>query len=226
MAKVYAGPKQLLPVAGKPLLEHALERLPSVIDELVIVIGGPYEQQIRDYFGSEHKGRKVTFVRQPEPIGLGHAIQQAKGVVRGRFLVAVPDDILSADDLTQLVAGTDLAALVQRRPDWHKFGVFVCDAEGCLVRAVEKPKEFVSDLASTGTYVLDEEFFDVTVPPSARGEIELPDIINALVTERKRRMKVVETSFWLAVNDPDQLKTANELLGQQSVSSPSPQLAT
>lgn len=216
MAKAYPGPKQLLPVAGKPLVEHVLERLPGVVDELVLIVGGPHEAAIREYFGAEHRGRKVTCIRQPEPLGLGHAIQQAKGTVRGRFLVAVGDDIFSPNDLSALVNAAELSALVQRRPDYQRFGVFVCDAEGCVVRAVEKPQEFVSDLVSTGAYLLDDEFFDVVVPPSARGEIELPDIINALVQDRKRRMNVVEASFWLAVNDPDQLKSADEILRQQS----------
>jgi dTDP-glucose pyrophosphorylase len=211
MAKRYAGPKQLLPVAGKPLVEHTLEAIPDAVGELVLVVGGPYEEAIRAYFGAEHGGRKVTYVHQPEPKGLGHAIQQTRDVIRGRFLVLLPDDLFVRSDIEKLIAEPELSALAQRRPDFQRFGVFVCDAGRCLVRAVEKPQEFISDLVSAGPYVLDKEFFEVEVPPSARGEIELPDIVNALV-RRGRKIRVVEATFWAAVNDPEQLSEAEKLV--------------
>ncbi len=212
MAKKYQGPKQLLPVAGKPLVEHTLGWLPKEIDELILIVGGPYEKEIREYFGSEHQGRKITYARQDEPKGLGHAVQQAKGLAKGKFLILLPDDFNDPNDLRKMIEQEDLAALAQRRQDPQNFGVFVCDEKGCIVRAVEKPKDFVSDLVSVGCYLMDEEFFDIQVPPSARGEIELPDIVNALIKERGRSFKVVETSLWVPVNDPDQLDLANSII--------------
>ena len=210
MAQHHNGPKQLLPVGGQPLVEYALGALPADIDELVFIVGGPYEQQVREYFGGEHRGRKVTYVRQPEPLGLGHAIQQAGSVVHGKFLVVLPDDIYGAEDLHAMMRHDGLAMLAKRVEQPENFGVLVCDVEGCLVRAVEKPKEYVSDLVSIGTYLLDREFFDIRVPPSVRGEIELPDLVMALVRERGRRVKVMEASFWLAVNNPEQLSLADQ----------------
>lgn len=212
MAKTHQGPKQLLHVAGKPLVEHTLARLPPVIDELVLVVGGPYEGQIRSHFGIQHAGRRVTYVRQPEPLGLGHAVQQAQPAVSGKFLAILPDDVYAAADLAALVAEPELAALAIRVDTPQNFGVFVCDASGCLVQAVEKPAKFVSDLASTGAYLLDEEFFEVSVPPSGRGEIELPDLVVALVRERGRRVRVREAAFWLPVNDPEQLSAAERAM--------------
>lgn len=212
MAKKYQGPKQLLQVAGKPLIEHMLESIPSAIDELVLIVGGPYEKEIREYFGDNHSGRKISYAKQSEPLGLGHAVQQAKGIVKGKFLVVLPDDFLGASDLQKMIEQPDLAALAFRRHDPQNFGVFVCDDQGKIIKTLEKPKEFVSDLVSVGCYLLDEEFFDVTVPPSARGEIELPDIINALIIERHRTVQVIEASVWFPVNDPEQLDLASELL--------------
>lgn len=213
MAKKYQGPKQLLQVAGKPLVEHTLDALPSQIDELILIVGGPYEQQIREYFGSEHGGRKVQYAKQTEPLGLGHAVQQAKGLTKGKFLNINPDDIYNKADLEKMLVQEDLAALAQRRSDPQNFGVFVCDENGYIVRTVEKPKEFVSDIVSAGAcYLLDDEFFEVEVPPSARGEIELPDLISALITTRGRKFKVVESTFWVPVNDPDQLDLADNIM--------------
>lgn len=212
MATAYQGPKQLLPVAGKPLVEYTLARLPRDVDELILVVGGPHEQLVRDHFGATHGGRRVTYVRQSEQRGLGHAIQQAAPVVGGKFLSVLPDDIYAAEDLQRLIREPDLAALSMRVEHPENFGVLVCDAEGCLVRAVEKPTEFISDRISTGAYLLDPEFFDVRVPPSARGEIELPDLVIALVRERGRRVRVLEASFWHPVNDPEQLTEAQRLM--------------
>jgi dTDP-glucose pyrophosphorylase len=210
MARHYRGPKQLLPVAGKPLVEHTLAALPPEIDELVLVVGGPYEQQIRDYFGQKHKGRRVVYVRQEKQLGLGHAIQQARGVARGKFLQIVPDDIYAAQDLKRLLCCADLGALVKRVENPQNYGVLVTDEEGHIVEAVEKPTKPVSDLVSIGAFLLDEEFFQVQVAPSARGEYELPDIVMALVKERGRKVKTVPASWWLPVNDPAQLSRAEE----------------
>jgi len=193
-----------------------LASLPEEIDELILVVGGPYEQAIRDYFGENHGGRKINYVRQEEPKGLGHAIQQAKGIARGRFLTINPDDIYEKSDLKRMLAEADLAALAYKHSQPQNFGVFVCDNQGYIQRTVEKPKEFVSDLVSAGaSFLLDEEFFEVTVPPSARGEIELPDLIQALITQRNRKFKVIETSFWIPVNDPEQLDLADKIIQEK-----------
>lgn len=210
MARHAQGPKQLLPVLGRPLAEYTLSALPDDVTELVFVVGSPHEQRIREFFGTSYQGRDVTYVRQPEPLGLGHAIQQAAPVIRGRFLTILPDDIYAAEDLQVMVREPDLAMLAKRVENPEHFGVLVCDEEGCLLSAVEKPKEFVSDLVSVGSYLLDEEVFDVRVPPSARGEIELPDLAVALARERGRRLRVLEATFWLPVNDPQQLSAAEQ----------------
>lgn len=215
MAPHALGPKQLLPVAGRPIVEYTLAALPPEIDEMVLVVGGPYEQQIREYFGREHRGRRVTYVRQAEPRGLGHAVQQAAPVVRDRFLVMLPDDIYAARDL-HAMSLEGLAALAKRVKHPENFGVLLCDEEGCLKGAAEKPTEFVSDLVSTGAYVLDPEIFEVRGRNSARGEVELPDLVVALVRDRGKRVKVLEASFWLPVNDPEQLTLAEKELLQLS----------
>lgn len=221
MAEHRAGPKQLLPVADRPLIEHTLAALPPQIDELVLVVGGPHERIVRDYFGREHGGRKVTYVRQADQLGLGHALQQARHVVRGKFLQIVPDDIYAAGDLKALLKEPDLAALVDRVADPSAWGVLVTDEEGYVVDAVEKPQEFVSDLVSTGSYLLDEEFFSVNVAPSARGEYELPDMVLKLVKERGRKVKTLPVTFWLPVNDPTQLTRAEQEMLQRRVAAES-----
>ena len=207
MAKYYEGPKQLLPVKGKPVVEHALDQLPEEVDGLVFVVGGPHEQTIRDYFASgEYGGRKIEFVVQEEQLGLAHAFKCARENISGRWLGMVGDDIFGPKGMRGLVEH-DMAVLASRVDHPEKFGVLVGDDDGYLVRSVEKPQEFISDLAWNGAMVMDEGFFEMEVAPSARGEFETPDVWMKLI-ESGRKIKIVEADFWLPVNDKEQLEVA------------------
>ena len=97
-------------------------------------------------------------------------------------------------------------------PNPEAFGVLVADKEGNLVRSVEKPKEFVSDLVWTGLMVMDDRFFEAKVEPSARGEYESPDVWMKLAKDYGAKIKVVEAEQWLPVNDKPQLEEAERVL--------------
>ena len=216
MAKHYEGPKQLLPVNGKPVVEHLLSGLPEEITELVFVVGGPHEQTIRDYFKSgEHGGRPITFVVQEEQLGLAHAYKTAKDVVSGRWLGAVADDIVDSEGIKKLFEH-DMAVLSYRVDNPSSFGVLVTDEDSNLVRAVEKPQEFVGDQVWTGHMIMDEGFMDIEVEASARGEYETPDVWSKLIQEQGAKIKVVEADWWLPVNDKGQLEEAERYLRTRS----------
>lgn len=215
MAKYFEGPKQLLPVNGKPILEHLLDSLPDEISELIFVVGGPHEARIREYFKSgEYKGRPITFVVQKEQLGLAHAFKTAAPLITGRWFGSVADDIVGPQGVKNLFAH-DLAVLTYRVANPESFGVMVPDDEGYLVRAVEKPKEFVSDLAWTGHMIMDESFFTAEVEKSARGEYETPDVWTKLITEQGKKIKIVESEFWLPINDKPQLEEAERVMKEQ-----------
>ena len=217
MAVKHSGPKHLLSVAGRPLIEYTIDILPKEIDELILIVGGPHEKAVREYFGSKYRGRKISYIRQDEQKGLGHAVQLAGKLVRGRFLVFVPDDLYAKESFQKMIDHNGLSALAQRHREPQYFGVLIPDNDGFLVRAVEKPKEFVSNLVSPGAFVLDQDFFNVKVPPSARGEIELPDIINALVSKLGKKIKVIETDKWIPVNSPEQLEAADKAVRDRRI---------
>lgn len=211
-AKTFTGPKQLMPVAGKPIIEHALDMLPPEVTELIFIVGGPHENTIRQYFKKgEHNGRPITFIVQTEQLGLAHAFKFAASQVTGRWVGMVGDDIVGPRGLQQLVQH-DLAVLAYRVPNPENFGVLVVNNDGYLERAVEKPKEFVSDLAWTGHMVMNNQFFTLDVPPSARGEYETPDVWTKLITTQGAKIKVVESEFWLPINDKAQFEEAQKVL--------------
>ncbi len=221
MAKYYTGPKHLLPVAGQPVVEHVLNALPPEVDSIVLVVGGPHEQAIRQHFASGiYHDRPIDFSVQKEQLGLAHAFWSAKDKVLGsspdgRWVGIVGDDIFGASDLQRLVQ-EPLAVLVHQVAKPETWGILVTDTDGYIVRAVEKPKEYVSNLASTMAMVMDERFFDLEgrLAPSARGEYETPDAWMMLIKEGAK-IKTVEAKLWLPVNDKEQLEAAERAIKQK-----------
>lgn len=213
MAKYYEGPKQLLPVNGKPVVEYLLDELVGKIDKLVFVVGGPHEQTIREHFKSdEYKGVPIVFVVQKEQLGLAHAFKTGKDEVSGRWVGTVGDDIFGSKGVANLLSG-EVGVLASKVDNPEAFGVLVADKEGYLAKAVEKPQEFVSDLVWNGAMVMDPDFFEIEVEPSARGEYETPDVWMKLIHEKGKKIKVVEGEYWFPINDKEQLEEAERMLG-------------
>ena len=211
MAKDYDGPKQLLPVNGKPLISYTLDQLPDEVSEIVLVVGGPHEDRMREYFSDGYGGREVKFVRQEEQLGLAHAFNCARDVISGKWMGLIADDILGDGDLKKL-AEKEVAVLAHRVDTPENFGVLVADEEGNLKHSVEKPQEFISDLVWTGHMVMGEDFFKADVEPSARGEYETPDVWMKLINEMGHKIEIVEADFWIPVNDKSQLEKAEGIL--------------
>lgn len=212
-AKDFEGPKQLTKLAGKPILEHTLDAIPQSVESFIFVVGGPHERTLRDHFpNSEYKGRKIDFVVQEEQLGLAHAFKFAKEHIDGEWLGMIADDIISPKGLEALAATSGPAILGYKVSNPENFGVLVTDEESNLVQAVEKPKEFVSDLVWTGHMRMPAEFMTIDIEPSARGEYETPDVWMKLMQETGATIKVIETDFWLPVNDKAQFEAAEEAL--------------
>ncbi len=223
MAMDYGGPKHLLPVAGKPVVEHALDRLPCEIRELVFIVGGPHEEAIRQHFsGGAYGGRRIVFLVQKEPLGIAHAFRVAAPAITGRWLGMVGDDIFGPRSLQKLAQQRDLSLIGSRVANPQNFGVLATDHSGYLTRAIEKPQTFISDLVWNGAMVMDRDFFDAKIAPSARGEYETPDVWMKLIAAG-RKIKVIEADFWLPINDKQQLEEAEKLLGGQKSNNPGKQ---
>jgi len=212
MAKDYEGPKQLMDVAGKPVIEYMFEALPEEVVEIILVVGGPHEQTIREHFkAGEWQGIPIRFVVQKEQLGLAHAFATAEEFIEDRWLGLIADDIIGQNDLKRLVKNK-LGVLAAHTDHPENFGILVADDEGYLTKAVEKPKEFVSDLASTACMVMDRSFFDLNVEPSARGEYETPDVWMKMIEELGAKIKIVAAEQWIPINDKEQLEEADRLL--------------
>ncbi len=202
-------PKPLLKVAGKTLLEHNLDKIIGSVDEVIIIVG--YKQEmIRDHLGEEYKGIKIIYVEQTEQLGTGHAIMQAESFIDGRFLVMMGDDLYGKEDVDSCLRH-ELAILGKHVSNWSEFGVIVSENQK-MTRLVEKPKEYVSDLANTALYVLDERIFSAIkeIGKSERGEYELTCAVEKVALARD--IIVVETDYWIPIGFAWKLLDAERML--------------
>jgi glucose-1-phosphate thymidylyltransferase len=145
-------PKVLLHVAGKPILAYILDDLPALgITEAVLVVGYRGEL-IREYVSANYPKLNVTYVDQPERLGLGHAVSLAAPQAGDRpILIILGDTIFEADLAGVLKAGRSSIG-VKEVEDPRRFGIVELNGNGRVTRLVEKPDHPTSNLAITGLY--------------------------------------------------------------------------
>lgn len=212
--------KHLLPVAGRPVVAHALEAVREAgIHDVAIVVSPSVERQFKERFGD---GRQVdlslTYLVQPEPKGLAHAVLCAEEFVGDEpFLVYLGDNLLQGGvtGVVELFMSQRPAAVVtlHRVEDPRRFGVAVIEG-GRLVRFVEKPQHPPSDLAVVGAYAFTPLVFQAAreVVPSFRGELELTDCLQWLINHGHAVLPYEVPGWWQDVGRPADLLVANRLL--------------
>ena len=149
-------PKPLIPIAGKPIVQRLVEGIAEVleedIDEIAYIISEDFGQEIESKLKNIAKGleAKPTIYYQDQPLGTGHAIMSAKESLRGSAVIAYADTLFKAD--FKLDKEADAVMWVKQVKNPEAFGVVNLNQEGHIIELVEKPKEFVSDLAVIGIY--------------------------------------------------------------------------
>jgi glucose-1-phosphate thymidylyltransferase len=149
-------PKPLIPIAGKPIVYRLVEDIAKVlnqkIDEVAFIIHESFGQQVEtDLIAiAEKLGAKGTIYYQNEALGTGHAIMCAKDSLNGPAVIAYADTLIRAD--FDLDISADSVIWVKQVDQPEAFGVVNLNANGEIIELVEKPKEFVSDLAVIGIY--------------------------------------------------------------------------
>ncbi len=148
-------PKPLIPIAGKPIVQRLVEDIAKVagekIEEIAFVIGdfGP-EVEASLVKIAEDLGAKASIYTQDEPLGTAHAIKCAENSMQGNVVIAFADTLFRAD--FQLDTNSDGVIWVKKVEDPSAFGVVKLDEYGFITDFVEKPQQFVSDLAIIGIY--------------------------------------------------------------------------
>jgi glucose-1-phosphate thymidylyltransferase len=150
-------PKPLLPIAGKPIVQRLVEDIVSLYDgkvsDIAFVIGDFGKAVEEQLIGvAERLGAKGHIFHQEEPLGTAHAIWMAESLLDGEAIVAFADTLFRAR--FKLDRTKDGAIWVKRVADPSAFGVVTLDANGVINELVEKPTNYVSDLAIIGIYYL------------------------------------------------------------------------
>jgi glucose-1-phosphate thymidylyltransferase len=182
--------KPLLPLANKPTLAYAFERLKEIdVYEIGLVVGDN-EQSMREVLkdGSDF-GVSLTYIRQPEPKGLAHAVSFAKDFIGDSNFILFLGDAIYGSGFVELknqflASGCSNLNLVKEVQDPSRFGVANVNGDK-IVKLVEKPKVPESNLAMAGLYFFRSEIWNVLpkLQPSSRGEFEITDAIQLLIDE-------------------------------------------
>jgi UTP--glucose-1-phosphate uridylyltransferase len=215
-------PKEMLPLVDRPVLQYAVEQAAEAGIERVVLVTSRGKTAMEDYFDVapelertlrergnakldpvERVGRmtRIIAVRQPEPLGLGHAVLMAKEAVGNEpFIVYLPDEILLGEpSVTRQMLdayerrGNAIGVVEVPWDDVSRYGVVegepLSDRETRLTRSVEKPPrdEAPSNLAIVGPYVFSPAIFDCLeeITTGAIGELQLTDAI-ALLAQREQ----------------------------------------
>ena len=213
----HTGPKQLLPIANKPMSEYCLNAIRECkITEIAIIVGGNGYEKVKEYYGDgSNFNVKITYIHQDSPKGIAHAINLCKDFVgNDKFLTFLGDNIIqkSIYETAKKFENSDYDALVLlcsvNNPE--RFGIAeVIDEK--IIKIIEKPKNPTSNLAVTGIYFLTPKIFDVIsrLKPSYRNELEITDALQMLLDEKNTINFEMITDYWKDTGTPNDIIHAN-----------------
>ncbi len=200
--------KHLLPIYDRPMISYAIEALVMAgINEMMLVTGGTHAGEFLRLLGSghEHGIERLSYGYQDRPGGIAEALGLAeKFCSDDSVLVMLADNIVERSFRTTVqrfaeqVSGARIVLSKESDPQHlRNLGVPEFDADGRIVRIVEKPEDPPSNYAVTGIYCYDPDVFRAigTLEPSGRGELEITDVNNWYVNQGAIAYDVLE-GFW------------------------------
>lgn len=212
--------KHLIPLANKPMLAYAIEKLVAAgITEIGINVN-PGDTEIPKTFGDGSSfGARITYIEQQGgPLGVAHSVNNARAFLGDDSFVFYLGDNIVLGSLDRFVKrfeadGLNCLLALSRAKKLERFGVPVMDESGKILRVEEKPSEPKSPFAVTGIYVYDKNFFEAfkNIQPSARGEYEISDIHTWLIENGFAVGYEEITGWWKDTGTPDDLLEGNAL---------------
>mgnify|MGYP003969303091 FL=1 len=216
----HTGPKQLLPIANKPMSQYCVETLVTAgIKEIAFIVGGIGSKKVKEHYGDGEKfGVKFTYIQQDSPRGIAHAVSLCEGFVNNeKFVVFLGDNIIQRkiDDYILDFEKSDAAAslLLCEVSNPSQFGIAQIE-ENKIIKITEKPKNPPTNLAVTGIYFLTPYIFEIIkkLKPSWRNELEIADALQILVEENEKIIYGMITDFWKDTGTPDDIIEANKII--------------
>jgi len=216
----HTGPKQLLPIANKPMSEYCIESMIEAgVTEIAIIIGGIGSKKVHEYYGNGEKFNvKITYVKQNEPLGIAHAINLCRNFVKNdKFLVFLGDNIIQknisnfANEF--LKSNDDASILLCEVNNPSRFGIADMH-DGKITKIIEKPKDPPTNFAVTGIYFLTPKIFKIieNLKPSWRNELEITDALQILLSENNKISYHIITDYWKDTGTPEDIINANKAI--------------
>ena len=213
----HTGPKQLLPIANKPMSQFCIEAISETgITDIAIIIGGIGANKVQEYYGNGEKfGVNITYIKQDEPKGIAHAIMLCKEFVNNeKFLVFLGDNIIqkSIKDFVENFKNSDYDATVLLCEVDNPSSFGIADIkDGKITKITEKPDKPTSNLAVTGIYLLDPVIFEIidNLKPSWRNELEITDALDNLLKQNNNISYEKITDYWKDTGTPQDILHAN-----------------
>jgi glucose-1-phosphate thymidylyltransferase len=215
----HTSPKQLMPVANKPVLFYGLEAIAAAGIRDAGIIVGHTGAEIHSAVGNGSQfGLRTTYMRQEAPLGLAHAVLVARDYLGDDDFVMYLGDNFVTGGISEAVAQfradrPDAQLLLSQVDDPRAFGVAELDDAGRVVRLEEKPANPASDLALVGVYVFGSAVHRAvsTLQPSGRGELEITDAIQKLIDTGHRVESTMVSGSWKDVGSLADVLEANRL---------------
>jgi len=219
----FTGNKHMLPIANKPMILYGLEHLVKAGIKEIGVVLGPVREDVKGLLGDGSSfGVEITYIDQPEPRGLSHAIATSQDFLGDDpFTMYLGDNMLKqgAKPLLDIFEkeGSDCVIGVTKVKDPSRYGVVVFDEARRVKKLVEKPKEPVSDWALIGVYVFNRKILEAIerIKPSWRGELEITDAIQVLMESGGKVDVQFVQGWWKDTGRPEDLLEANQLILQE-----------
>jgi glucose-1-phosphate thymidylyltransferase len=213
--------KQLVPIANKANIDYVVEDIVRAgVTDIGVVISPETGAEVSAHLGEGSRfGCHFTFILQDQPAGLAHAVKIARDFLQDDSFVMYLGDNLLDGGITHMcevfdTGDIEACILLTKVPNPSSFGVAVCDDSGRIIRLVEKPKEFISDLALVGVYVFSPKIHDIIqiLKPSARGELEITEAIQGLLENGARVHAEEVRGYWKDTGNARDLLEANRLV--------------
>lgn len=215
----WSKPKPLVTVAGKPMIEHVIDRLLPYGPEKLVFITGYLGDKLEAWARERYTDIELAFVPQPEMLGQSDAILRTREICRDDAIILFPDALFEADFAGLAELPVDGVAYTKVIDDPSAYGIAVSDAEGRITKLVEKPKDPISHDALVGIYyfknILDlfaamDEQIERSI--KTKGEYYLSDAVQIMVEQGKTFIKKEITSWEDCGNAEALLQTNRYLL--------------
>ena len=214
----HTGPKQLLPIANKPMSNYCVDTLIEAgIKEIAFIIGGIGSEKVKEFYGDgERFNAKFSYIEQDYPKGIAHAISLCKNFIgEEKFIVFLGDNIINKNISKYILnfqeSDVEASLLLCEVDNPSQFGVAEIK-DNKIIKIVEKPKNPVTNLAVTGIYCLTAQIFEIInkLKPSWRNELEIADALQILIEKEKELTYEMITDFWKDTGTPKDIIEANK----------------